>query len=172
MKNLSKLFVAIGCYLLASSCGNPSDQKLSMEPEKDPNSYRENLPGYDWLNTSANFNNDAYKDSIYYYFNQGLQEKNYENAAVYLLSYSYVLENNMEFDSIFFNASRNLYNSHKADLSGESQSNLCYYLGTQSHLKHDLVQSSEWLKKAIEIDPVSKAHKQIVGFSNFAIRRL
>ena len=169
MKKISFLFVTALLYLFAASCGNPTEQKHDTDSGKDLKSYRENLPAYTWLSHSENHNDAALKDSAYYYFNKNLDAKNFEDAAIYLFTYSHVLDKKMEFDSIHFDISRNLYNNHKDELSGETQTNLCYYLGTQSHLVNNLVESSEWLEKGIAVPSESKAHKQILGFSNFAL---
>src|SRR5690554_515898 len=169
MRNLSVLFVASAFYILVVSCGNSSEELQVKEPEIDLESYRESLPAYIWLKTGANYHNPVYKDSAYYYFNDRLENKNYENAAIYLIAYGKALDRNMHFDSIYFNSSRNFYNTYKDNISGESQSYLCYYLGSQAHFNHELVESSEWLEKGIAIIPESKSHKQIQGFSNFSL---
>lgn len=169
MKNIIVLFVATLITLLAFSCGDSSKKELGKKLENDLKVFSESLPGYSWLNDSQNHEHNAYKDSIDYYFNKNLKAEKYQEAAVYLITYSEILYQKMQYDSVQFEKLRNLYTHHKESISGEAQTKLCYYLGTQSHLIHDLVQSNKWLKKGIAIEQESKDHKQIQGFSNFAI---
>ncbi|MCZ4319211.1 sensor histidine kinase [Aequorivita viscosa] len=169
MKHLPTLFVAVAIYLLAVSCNNTSEQELAKEPEKDLETYRHTLPGYEWLEKGSNYSNPVYQDSAFYHFNYQLENKNYEDAAIYLIAYGNALDRNIHFDSIYFNASRNFYNTYKDNISGESQSYLCYYLGAQSYFNHDLDPSFKWFKQGIELEPESKSHKQIIGFTNFSL---
>lgn len=169
MKNLRVLFIAFLFSLLAFSCGNSPEKEISEEPKSELDEYKNNLPGYSWLDNSDNYTHESFKDSVFYYFHTNLKAKNYEDAALYILTYTEVLRNTMQYDSLFYHDSENLLQDHQDKLSGESRTKLMYYLGTQSHLKHDLTQSSEWLRKAMAIPVESKDHKQIIGFSNFAI---
>lgn len=169
MKNLSVLFIVALFYFLTVGCGNSSEQNPPKELEKDLETYRHTLPGYEWLEKGSNYHNEVYQDSVFYHFNLQLENKNYEDAANYLIAYGSALASNMHFDSIYFNTTESFYKSHLDDISGESQSHLCYYLGSQSSLKHDMGPSFDWFKKGVAITPESKSHKQIVGFTNFSL---
>ncbi len=169
MKNLSLLFVAALLYMFAISCGDATEQKEPKESEKDIEAYRHTLPGYEWLEKGVNYQNEVYKDSAFYHFNHELDTKNFENAAIYLMAYGNALDRNIHFDSIYYKTTINFYNSHEDDISGESKSQLGYYLGSQNYFRNNLTESSKWFEKAIAIPPESKSHKQIIGFSNFSL---
>ncbi len=169
MKHLTSLFLIAAICLLTCSCNTFSEKESPKELDKDLEAYRHTLPAYEWLENGANYNNKVYQDSAFYHFNYQLENKNYEEAAIYLKAYGNALDRNIHFDSLYFNTCRNFYNSHKDKISSESQSYLCYYLGAQSYFDHDLNPSFEWFKKGIELEPKSKSHKQIVGFTNFAL---
>jgi len=169
MKNLPALFVVAVFLMLCISCNNSSKEIQIKRSEKAQTAYQDSLPAYKWLSNGANYSNKVYQDSALYYFNNRLENKNYEDAALYLMAYGNVLDRNIKFDSLYFSTNLNFYNTYKDKISGESQTNLCYYLGTQSYFKHNLIQSSEWFEKAIAIAPESKSHKQMIGFSNFAL---
>lgn len=166
MKHLPTLFVAAAIYLLAVSCNTSSEQEA---PEKDLEAYRHTLPAYEWLENGANYSKEVYQDSAFYHFNLQLENKDYEKAAIYLKAYGNALDRNIHFDSIYFNTTRNFYNTHKASISDESKSYLCYYLGAQSYFNYNLDPSFEWFKKGIVLESASKSHKQIIGFTNFAL---
>ncbi|SDX54132.1 sensor histidine kinase [Aequorivita viscosa] len=169
MKQLTTLFLAVLCSLLSLSCESSSEQEITKEAEKDMEAYRHSLPGYEWLEKSRNYHNEVYQDSAFYHFNHQIENKNYENAAHYLIAYGSALDGNMHYDSVYFNTAETFYNEHLNEISGESKSQLCYYLGSQSSFINDMTPSIEWFKKGITISPQSKSHKQIIGFTNFSL---
>lgn len=171
MKKLSSLFVAIVSCWLAISCGNSSEnsQELSNIPDGDIETSVWDLPGYRWLKNTDNFSHENYKDSVYYYHNFAIENNKLDDASIYILMYSDLLKQKMEFDSIYFNDCRIFYNTFKEKLSGESLTNIAYNLGKQSHQNQNLNESSKWFKKAINIPTENKTHKQMQGFSNFAL---
>ncbi|WP_139855904.1 ATP-binding protein [Aequorivita sinensis] len=169
MKNLFLLFFSAAFYLFAISCDTSSEQKLPQIEEKNVEEYRHTLPAYEWLENGANYRTEIYKDSALYHFNHQIENKNYEDAANYLIAYGNALDRNIHFDSIYFKTSSDFYNTHKKDISGEAQSYLCYYLGAQSYFNHQLDPSFKWFKQGIELKPESKSHKQIIGFTNFSL---
>lgn len=169
MKNKNFFFVVTLLFALAVSCGNPpnhgNDSALTVDTEE----YRHSLPGYVWLENGANYHKEEYVDSIFHYYNNQIKDKEYEKAANYLMAYGQAVGGSMAYDSLFFNTSKNFYDKYHDKISGESQSYLGYYLGMQNYYNHNLEGSFEWLKKAIAIEPESKSHNQIIGFSNFSI---
>lgn len=169
MKNLSALLFTALLLIFAISCDNSSNQEPTNPLEKDLESYRHTLPGYEWLEKGSNYRNEVYQDSVLFHFNQQIEKKNYEDAAIYLIAYGNALDRNIHFDSIYFNTTSDFYQRHKKDISGESQSYLCYYLGAQSYFNHKLDSSFDWFKKGIALEPESKSHKQIIGFTNFSL---
>lgn len=169
MKNKNFFFVVTLLFALAVSCCNPpnhgNDSALTVDTEE----YRHSLPGYVWLENGANYHKEEYVDSIFHYYNNQIKDKEYEKAANYLMAYGQAVGGSMAYDSLFFNTSKNFYDKYHDKISGESQSYLGYYLGMQNYYNHNLEGSFEWLKKAIAIEPESKSHNQIIGFSNFSI---
>ena len=169
MKNKNFFSVVALLFVLAISCSNPSDHENDSHLKVDTEEYRHTLPGYIWLENGANYLKDEYVDSIFYYYNNQIKDKEYEKAANYLMAYGQAVGESMAYDSLYFNTSKNFYDKYHDKISGESQSYIGYYLGMQNYYNHNLEGSFEWLKKAISIAPESKSHKQIIGFSNFSI---
>ena len=168
MKKLRILCAVTAVYFLAG-CGNLSDEKIAHGSEKDGEAHRHDLPGYYWLHSYSNYSNERYQDSLDYHFNHSLDAKNYDDAASYLIAQGNVLDMAMVHDSIFFDKAGNFLKVHIDDISGDAQSNLSYYLGSQSYFKHNLTESTFWLEKAVMPEPTTRSHKQIQGFSNFAL---
>ncbi len=169
MKTLITLFLVLIFLLSAFSCSEAPEFENENCPELCQEEYRDSLPGYRWLNNHRNFDHESYVDSFKYHFNFNVENGNYNDAAIYLTAYGNVASEKMEFDSVFYSIGSKFYNEYEDKISGDSQTNICYYLGNQNHYIHDLVKSSEWLRKAIDVKPESKKHKQMIGFSNFAL---
>lgn len=162
-----KALLAIPILLfIVVNCGNPPDNPPIDEKII---SYHHRLSGDNWLKDHENFYKEEYKDSILYHYNKSINNKNYNDAAFYLIIFGEAKEGTFEYDSIFFNTTRTFYEKYGDQIDAENVTNICYNLGTQAHLKNDLTNSSEWFEKAIQVSPQSKSHKQIQGFSNFAL---
>lgn len=167
IRSLKFLFAIITLVFAAVNCGNPSDKKPQIDEEI--TSYHHRLEGHDWLKDHENFHKKEYADSIFYHFQKSIDNKNYNKAALFLTIYGESRAGTYQFDSIFFETARNFYDNYGDKIEAEGVTNICYNLGVQSHAKNDLITSSEWLKKAINVPSQSKSHKQIQGFSNFAL---
>lgn len=169
MKTLSTLIIIFTLFIFASSCSKKAEFENENCPELCQQEYRDSLPGYKWLKSNKNLENDSYIDSFNYYFNLNIEKKRYNDAAIYLIAYGGVVGNKMEYDSLFYSIGSEFYNSYEDQIKGDSKTDICYYLGNQNHYIHDLAKSSDWLRKAVSVEPVSKQHKQMLGFSNFAL---
>lgn len=166
LRKLKVFAVITALFFTAVNCGNPSDKQVIDE---EIISYHHRLPGDNWLKDHDNFNKEEYKDSVLYHYNKSINNRNYNDAALYLTIYGESKVGSFEHDSLFFNTTSNFYEKYGDQIDAESVTNICYNLGLQAHAKNDLTRSSEWFKKAIIVSPQSKSHKQIQGFSNFAL---
>lgn len=72
-------------------------------------------------------------------------------------------------DTFYFDLLLDFYDNYKDIISGEGVTNLSYYLGKLYHSENNLTKSNAFFKKAIDVTPESKSHRQIQGFSNFAL---
>ena len=169
MKKLFTLiFLPIIC-LMALNCKNLSEENQVPETLLDSKCDCEDLPGYRWLHNYENFGTQKHRDSLLYYYNHTLENKKYDDVVWYLSAYGEASAGTFEFDTFYFDLIHNFYNDYKDKIGAEGITNLCYYIGNQYHTANNLAKSSEFLKKAIEVTPVSKSHRQIQGFSNFAL---
>lgn len=72
-------------------------------------------------------------------------------------------------DTFYFDLLLDFYDNYKDIISGKGVTNLSYYLGKLYHSENNLTKSNAFFKKAIDVTPESKSHRQIQGFSNFAL---
>ena len=169
MNNIKSLLVIIMFFFLAFSCSKKAEFENENCPELCKKEYRMSLPGYKWLKKSKNFKEGAYIDSFQYYFNQNIENEKYNDAALYLIAYGDVIGNLMEYDSTYNVIGKEFYNTYKDKIKGEFRTEISYVLGNQQHYIHDLKKSAEWLHKALDEVHGSKQHKQMIGFSTFAL---
>jgi len=169
MKKPNFLFAFILLLLLVIGCENQADQQTVQDPEPQGESFRHTIPGYVWLHRYSSSLEEHYQDSLDYYYNKSIAENDHEMVAIYLIAHGTVLDNAMEYDSLFYARASTLVTNHGDEISRDSYTNLCYYLGSQSFLNNEVPTSIEWFKKAIEPAPTNQSHKQMQGFSNFSL---
>lgn len=169
MKKPNFFFAIILLLLLVIGCENQPEQQSFNESEPQGESYRHTIPGYLWLHRYANSLEENYQDSLDYYFNKSIAENDHDMVAIYLIAQGTVLDSAMEYDSLFYARASTLVTNNGDEISRDSYTNLCYYLGSQSFLNNEVTTSIEWFKKAIKPAPTNQSHKQMQGFSNFSL---
>src|SRR5690625_5815159 len=86
-----------------------------------------------------------------------MNNKNYEDAANYLVIYGMVVTGMSEYDSLYLEETLQFYEDYESEISLEAQSNLAHYLGTIYHRIADIEKSSYWHEKCVEPEPDRKS---------------
>lgn len=166
MKGLKEFLAAITISLVIVNCSQSSKDK---HIDQELISYHHRLPENSWVKDHENFSKPEYWDTIYAHYSRLLKEKQFDEAALYLIYFGEAKTGTFESDSIYVGVLKEFIKNHENQLSGENLTNIYYNLGLESHAENNLSESSTWFKKAINIASQSKSHKQIQGFSNFAL---
>lgn len=168
MKQLRFIIYFLLVTLAISSC-----ERETTEVEVSPELCGEyiNLEDFSWLAHPKNYREDYdnYREKFKEHFDRSMNNKNYEDAANYLVIYGMVVTGMSEYDSLYLEETLQFYEDYESEISLEAQSNLAHYLGTIYHRIADIEKSSYWHEKCVEPEPESITHKQIQGFSHFSI---
>lgn len=155
-------------YLVAFiGCDEDNSKEVSINP--DLISHHHRFSKSKWLEDHDNFYKPEYWDSISYYFNRAITLKEYNDASQYLIFYGESISGSHLSDTLFSKTLYQFFNDYQDQINGENYTNIAYYLGIEAHSHNNLQESSEWFQKAINLEPESKSHKQMIGFSNFSL---
>src|SRR5690606_21595049 len=103
------------------------------------------------------------------HYSRLLKEKQFDEAALYLIYFGEAKTGTFESDSIYVGVLKEFIKNHENQLSGENLTNIYYKLGLESHAQNNLSECSTWSKKAMNSASQSISHIHIQGFSNFAL---
>ena len=101
MKKPNFFFAFILLLLLVIGCENQADQQTVQDPEPLRRIVSPYDSGYVWLHRYSSSLEEHYQDSLDYYYNKSIAENDHEMVAIYLIAHGTVLDNAMEYDSLY-----------------------------------------------------------------------
>lgn len=166
-----KFIVFLSLFVAFVSCDKKQEPivRVNESDALTTDDYRKEFPGFWWLERSRNFKHPEYQDSFNYYFNSSLENKEYDRAAAYMIAYGDALGVIYNCDTSFRNKSIDFYEKYEEHFTNDTKSRLAYNLGGQAYCLNDVKDSQKWYGKAVSIPADDNYHKQIVGFSHFAM---
>lgn len=165
------VFLIISLFLFIS-CESETKKGELVNSSTSLESPYSKLDQFQWLSDFGNYQDSTYLVKFNQEFEGSLQEKNWEDAAAYLIAYGISAKQTQTLDSAYVLKATEFFEKNADKISGEAKSTLGHYIAAQYKNIHQFDKATEWFEKTFEYAPETASHSQAIGLSHLLLGQI